>query len=76
MLMGTLELPRRMIDAAKSYAERENLTVADLFAELLHSRFWVLDYPDCFASASPHTEEKSRQHPRFNQVNFRDHLAA
>ena len=39
MLMGTLELPRRMIDAAKSYAERENLTVADLFAELLHSRF-------------------------------------
>ena len=39
MPMGTLELPRRMIDAAKSYAERENLTVADLFAELLHSRF-------------------------------------
>ena len=39
MLMGTLELPRRMIDAAKSYAEREHLTVTDLFAELLHSRF-------------------------------------
>ena len=39
MPMGTLELPRRMIDAAESYAERENLTVADLFAELLHSRF-------------------------------------
>ena len=39
MLMGTLKLPRRMIDAAESYAERENLTVADLFAELLHSRF-------------------------------------
>ena len=39
MPMGTLELPRNMIDAVKSYAERENLTVADLFAELLHSRY-------------------------------------
>lgn len=39
MPMGTLELPRRMIDAAESYAARENLTVADLFAELLHSRY-------------------------------------
>ena len=39
MPMGTLELPRSMIDAAKSYAERENLTVADLFANLLHSRY-------------------------------------
>ena len=39
MPMGTLELPRSMIDAAESYAERENLSVADLFAELLHSRY-------------------------------------
>ena len=39
MPMGTLELPRRMIDAAETYAERENLTVADLFADLLHSRY-------------------------------------
>lgn len=39
MPMGTLELPRSMIDAAESYAERENLTVVDLFADLLHSRY-------------------------------------
>lgn len=39
MPMGTLELPRSMIDAAETYAERENLTVADLFAQLLHSRY-------------------------------------
>ena len=39
MPMGTLELPRSMIDAAETYAERENLSVADLFANLLHSRY-------------------------------------
>ena len=39
MPMGTLELPRSMIDAAEAYAERENLSVADLFADLLHSRY-------------------------------------
>ena len=39
MPMGTLELPRCMIDAAETYAERENLSVADLFADLLHSRY-------------------------------------
>ena len=39
MPMGTLELPRNMIDAVETYAERENLSVADLFADLLHSRY-------------------------------------
>lgn len=39
MPMGTLELPRSMIDAAETYAERENLSVADLIADLLHSRY-------------------------------------
>ena len=39
MPMGTLELPRSMIDAAETYAARENLSVADLFADLLHSRY-------------------------------------
>ena len=39
MPMGTLELPRSMIDAVETYAERENLSVADLFADLLHSRY-------------------------------------
>ena len=39
MPMGTLELPRSMIDAAETYAERENLSVTDLFADLLHSRY-------------------------------------
>ena len=39
MPMGSLELPRSMIDAAETYAERENLSVADLFADLLHSRY-------------------------------------
>lgn len=39
MPMGTLELPLNMIDAAETYAERENLSVADLFADLLHSRY-------------------------------------
>lgn len=39
MPMGTLELPRSMIDAAEAYAKRENLSVADLFAYLLHSHY-------------------------------------
>ena len=39
MPMGTLELPRSMIDAAETYAEREHLSVVDLFADLLHSRY-------------------------------------
>ena len=39
MPTGTLTLPRSMIDAVESYAERENLTVADFFANLLHSRY-------------------------------------
>lgn len=39
MPMGTLELPRSMIDAAEAYAERENLSVVDLFANLLHSHY-------------------------------------
>ena len=39
MPTGTLTLPRNMIEAAEAYAERENLSVADLFADLLHSRY-------------------------------------
>lgn len=39
MPTGTLTLPRNMIDAAETYAERENRSVADLFADLLHSRY-------------------------------------
>ena len=39
MPTGTLELPRSKIDAVETYAERENLSVADLFANLLHSRY-------------------------------------
>ena len=39
MPMGTLELPRSMIDAATSYAGRENVSVIDLFAKLLHRQY-------------------------------------
>lgn len=39
MPVGTLELPRRMIDAVETYAAREHVTVCDLFARLLHSRY-------------------------------------
>ena len=39
MPMGTLELPRSMIDAAYSYADQESLSVADLFAKLLHKQY-------------------------------------
>ena len=39
MPMGTLELPRSMIDAAYSYADRESLSVVDLFAKLLHKQY-------------------------------------
>ena len=39
MPMGTLELPRSMIDAAYSYADKESLSVADLFAKLLHAQY-------------------------------------
>ena len=39
MPMGTLELPRNMIDAAYSYADKESLSVSDLFAKLLHAHY-------------------------------------
>ena len=39
MPMGTLELPRSMIDAAYSYADQESLSVVDLFAKLLHKQY-------------------------------------
>lgn len=39
MPTGTLTLPRNMIEAAYSYADRESLSVADLFAKLLHSQY-------------------------------------
>lgn len=39
MPTGTLTLPRNMIDAAYSYADRESLSIADLFAKLLHNQY-------------------------------------
>ena len=39
MPVGTIELPLQMIDAAEMYAAREHLTVCDLFAQMLCSRY-------------------------------------
>lgn len=39
MSMGTLTLPLNMIEAAYSYADKESLSVADLFAKLLHNQY-------------------------------------
>ena len=39
MPTGTLTLPRNMIEAAYSYADRESLSVADFFAKLLHKQY-------------------------------------
>lgn len=39
MPTGTLTLPRNMIEAAYSYADKESLSVADLFAKLLHKQY-------------------------------------
>jgi len=39
MPYGTLELPRDMIDAVTSYARRERMSVAALFADLLSQRY-------------------------------------
>jgi len=39
MPIGTLELPQEMISAAEAYAARENRTVADLFADMMGSRY-------------------------------------
>ena len=39
MPMGILTLPRYMIDAAYSYADKESLSVVDLFAKLLHKQY-------------------------------------
>lgn len=39
MPMGILTLPRNMIDAAYSYADKESLSVVDLFAKLLHKQY-------------------------------------
>lgn len=39
MPTGTLTLPRNMIEAAYSYAAKESLSVADLFAKLLNKQY-------------------------------------
>ena len=39
MPTGALTLPRNMIDAAYSYADKESLSIADLFAKLLHNQY-------------------------------------
>lgn len=39
MPMDTLTLPRNMIEAAYSYADKESLSVVDLFAKLLHNQY-------------------------------------
>ena len=39
MPTGTLTLPRRMIDAAYAYADKESMSVVDLFAKLLHNQY-------------------------------------
>lgn len=39
MPTGTLTLPRNMIEAAYSYADKESLSVVDFFAKLLHDKY-------------------------------------
>ena len=39
MPTGTLTLPRNMIEAAYSYADKESLSVVELFAKLLHNQY-------------------------------------
>lgn len=46
MLMTTLTLPQSMMNAARVYADRENVSVCDLFAEMLHRQYgYVLSTP-------------------------------
>lgn len=46
MPMGTLTLPQNMIEAAYGYAGSESVSVVELFAQLLHSRFgYVMTVP-------------------------------
>ena len=42
MPTGTLTLPRSMIEAAYSYADKESLSVVDFFANLLHKQYGYL----------------------------------
>ena len=39
MPTGTITLPRNLIEAAYSYADKESLSVVDLFAKLLHNQY-------------------------------------
>jgi len=39
MPTDTLELPREMVRAARFYAERENRTVTEMFADLMGRRY-------------------------------------
>lgn len=39
MTMKTLALPRNMIEAAYSYADRESLSIVDFFAKLLNQQY-------------------------------------
>ena len=39
MPMGTIELPRSMVDAVHEYAERERVSVLDLFASMLKKQY-------------------------------------
>ena len=39
MPMSTIELPRSMVDAVHEYAERERVSVLDLFASMLKKQY-------------------------------------
>ena len=62
MPVGTLELPLQMIDVAKGFAARENVTVCDLFAQLLHSRYGV-EFTFAYTVPEQHQTHKRIQVP-------------
>ena len=59
MPTGTLTLPRNMIEAAYSYADRESLSVADLFAKLLHTQYGYVVTMAVDAPARPATTRRA-----------------
>lgn len=57
MTVATLELPREMMDAAISYAEREHRSVVDFFAEMMRRQY---GYGICVL-AKNHATDKGRR---------------
>ena len=65
MPMETIALPRNMMNAAQFYADREHLSLVDLFAKLLRSQY---GYGVAVEVVEPPTRRRMKISPRVHAL--------